>query len=69
MFTNTDCGHLPSCRLLDIDHICDEGEALQLELRYEGLEQNVDLRGGLLDRLLDGNRDPFEQLAEFQLLL
>ena len=41
----------------------------QLELRDVRLQKDVDLRRGLLDGLLDGDRNAFEQLAQLELLL
>ena len=41
----------------------------QLELRDVRLQKDVDLRRGLLDGLLDGDRNAFEQLAQLKLLL
>ena len=50
--------------LLDVDHVSDESETLELETRDVGLQEDVDLRGGLFDGLFDGNGNTFEELAQ-----
>ena len=54
---------------MNIDHVCDKGEALELQPRDIGLQQHIDLGGRFLHALLDGNRYTFQQLAQFELLL
>lgn len=56
-------------RLVDVDHVGQQGVALELELRDVRLEEDVGLGRGLVDTLLDGDGDPLEQLLELELLL
>jgi hypothetical protein len=55
--------------LLDEDHVRDEREAVELELRDVRLEEHVDLCGRLVHALLDRNRHALKQLAELELFL
>jgi len=56
-------------RLRDVDHVGHQSKSVELQLRYVGLEQDIDLGAGLLDALLHRDRHPLEQLAQLQLLL
>lgn len=53
-------------RLGDVDHVGDEGEPVELELRDVGLEEDVDLGRRVVDRLLDGDRHALEELGELE---
>jgi hypothetical protein len=53
-------------RLSDVDHVGDEGEAIELELRNVGLKENVDLRRRVIDTFLDRDRYSLEELGEFE---
>jgi len=54
---------------LNIDHVCDKGEALELQPRDVSLQQDIDLGGRFLHALLDGDRYTLQQLAQLKLLL
>jgi hypothetical protein len=56
----------PTGRLRHVDHVGDECEAVELELRDVRLEEHVDLRRGVVDAFLDGDRYSFKELGEFE---
>mmetsp|Transcript_125895 Transcript_125895/g.228490 ORF Transcript_125895/g.228490 Transcript_125895/m.228490 type:complete len:474 (-) Transcript_125895:2533-3954(-) len=64
-----DCAHDPSCRLLDIHHVRQQGEAVKLQLGDVGLKQHVHLRGGLVRAALHRHRHALYKLRELDLLL
>ena len=59
----------PSCRLVDVDHVRHERKPVKLQLRDVRLKEHIDLRRGLLNGLLDRDRDPLKQLTQLELLL
>ena len=56
-------------RLGDVHHVCRQGEAVQLEARDVGLQQDVDLGRRLVQGLLDGDGHPLQQAGQLHLLL
>mmetsp|Transcript_117329 Transcript_117329/g.373812 ORF Transcript_117329/g.373812 Transcript_117329/m.373812 type:complete len:986 (+) Transcript_117329:1016-3973(+) len=63
-----DRAHDAACRLLDVDHVRQEGETVQLELRDVRLQQHVHLGGRLVNASLDRNRHALHQLRHLDLL-
>ena len=54
---------------MNINHVGNKGEALELQLGDICLQQNIDLGGRFLHAFLDWDRDAFQQFAQLQLLL
>lgn len=53
-------------RLSHVDHVGNEGESIEFQLRDVSLKENVDLGRRIVDTLLDRNRYTFEKLGEFE---
>ena len=59
----------PSSRLVDVYHVRNQRKPVKLQLRDVRLKEHIDLRRGLLNGLLDRDRDPLKQLTQLELLL
>mmetsp|Transcript_20226 Transcript_20226/g.41320 ORF Transcript_20226/g.41320 Transcript_20226/m.41320 type:complete len:682 (-) Transcript_20226:1713-3758(-) len=64
-----DAAHQPRGGLRDVDHVGEQREAVQLDLRDVRLQQHVGLGGGLVDALLDGDGHALDQPRQLLLLL
>mmetsp|Transcript_112262 Transcript_112262/g.317543 ORF Transcript_112262/g.317543 Transcript_112262/m.317543 type:complete len:283 (+) Transcript_112262:3048-3896(+) len=64
-----DGAHDATGGLLHVDHVREQCEAVELELRDVGLEQHVDLGGGLVGAALDGHGHALHELCQLDLLL
>ena len=60
---------LPSGRLLDIHHVRNKSETLELQPGNIGLQQDIDFGSGFLHTFLYRDRDTLQELAQLQLLL
>mmetsp|Transcript_89754 Transcript_89754/g.214526 ORF Transcript_89754/g.214526 Transcript_89754/m.214526 type:complete len:260 (-) Transcript_89754:2928-3707(-) len=60
--------HDSTGRLLNVDHVRHQREALQLQLRDVGLQEHVDLAGRLVCATLHGHGDALHQLLHLHLL-
>jgi len=64
-----DTAHQPRRRLRDVDHIREQREAVELDLRDVGLQQHVGLGRRLVDALLDGDGNALDEARQLLLLL
>ena len=64
-----DAAHQPRRRLRDADHVREQREAFELDLRDVGLQQHVGLGRRLVDALLDGDGNALDKARQLLFLL